>query len=643
MTQQPRPIDVESFFRAARDAELISPEVAEVLTAEVAASGADPAEYVLEQGLMDAVAVDIVRTLQRPSDVVTGYEVEGLIGRGGLGVVYRARQTALDRPVALKTILVSQMTQPDSVARFEREAKLVGRLRHPNIVVAYDFGRQHGRVFLVMELVDGEDLQSYIELHGMVDESTTWSVVRQAAAGLAHAAQSNVVHRDIKPSNMLLVAAPAGATLSGGEPMVKIADFGLARICDASPSDPRITTDGCTLGSPQYMAPEQIIGSNVDLRADIYSLGATAYHLLTGATPYAGLSLGEILARKTTQEMPHLDAGRFGLSPQSARLVADMTVADPDQRIGDYDQLLERIDRLPKLRTSSPLDGPGRPGQRADTATVALADTMPIMPSAPAGDAAEAPRANAVYSAGGTVGLAPRRRRRQGLWAASIILLVSLIPLAFILLGGDQGIDAGADGPRYILSGRGAALFDGRRISDWRTTSGAWFAANDAEGGRVLSGRGTVRRRLPGLAPVDDVATAPPRNYQLNVAFDLQTATAVELHFGITPADQGRSPRYVLRATADEVMLARRADDRAPLEPITPVALPPRNPDPAAPDYHLLRVERHGTFWRAYVDARPLGGLPVAATPELPEFRLLTEGGPALFDALHVSELVPAP
>ncbi len=166
-------------------------------------------------GMLDPVQVDIVETLLSPEDVVPGYQILDLIAQGGMGVVYRARQKSLDRIVAIKTILVSQMHDQSSFARFEQEAVAVARLRHPNIVAAYDFGRHQGRLFFVMELVEGEDVQRTIENEGPLTENVAWRLLRQAAAGLSHAASAGIIHRDIKPANLLLVEPPAGFELPG--------------------------------------------------------------------------------------------------------------------------------------------------------------------------------------------------------------------------------------------------------------------------------------------------------------------------------------------------------------------------------------------------------------------------------------------
>src|SRR5262249_26857014 len=267
-------------------------------------------------------------TLLQPAETIPNYEILELIGRGGMGVVYRARQRNLDRLVAVKTVLVSMLSQSGAVARFEQEAMAVAKLRHPNIVTAYDFGRHAGRLFLVMELLEGEPLDELINRVGRVQEELAWGIVRQTAAGLAHAAHEKIIHRDIKPGNLFLVDAPAGFTLPSNQPMVKVTDFGLAFLGKTAPEVSRLTLAGTTLGTPMYMAPEQVTDSEVDCRADIYSLGATAFHVLTGQLPFAGKAHWEILAEKSQGAPPRFALLAETVSSKSAELIRRMMARD---------------------------------------------------------------------------------------------------------------------------------------------------------------------------------------------------------------------------------------------------------------------------------------------------------------------------
>ena len=279
------------FFSVAGELTFLSPVVLAELSLEATKKQTTPGQLALQKGLLDAAQVDIIETLLRPTEVVPGYEILSVLGQGGMGVVYRARQLNLKRIVALKTVLVNQMGQKTALERLEQEAQALARLTHPHIVAAYDFGRHEGRLYFAMELVLGEDVYKLIRRRGPLDEWAAWGMVRQAAAGLAHAAQHGIVHRDIKPANLLLVDPPTGFPLPAGLPMVKIADFGLAQLAASTDERTRLTSASDTVGSPNYMSPEQLLGEPVDLRTDIFSLGATAFHMLTGKPPQADKTL----------------------------------------------------------------------------------------------------------------------------------------------------------------------------------------------------------------------------------------------------------------------------------------------------------------------------------------------------------------
>ncbi len=201
-------------------------------------------------------------------------EILDLLGEGGMGVVYRARQRKLERLVALKILPRELAADPAFADRFLREAQALARLQHPNIVSLYDFGEAGGYYFLVMEYADGLNLRQIL-LRGDLKPREALAIVPQICEGLQYAHETGVIHRDIKPENVLV-------DRSG---RVKITDFGLAKILDQAGPSVTITGTGQVMGTPQYMAPEQLANSNVDHRADIYSLGVVFYELLTGNLP----------------------------------------------------------------------------------------------------------------------------------------------------------------------------------------------------------------------------------------------------------------------------------------------------------------------------------------------------------------------
>jgi eukaryotic-like serine/threonine-protein kinase len=220
-----------------------------------------------------ALSVD---SLGPGSRVAGRFVVERALGSGGMGAVYLAHDDRLGEAVALKVIAGASMLDPAAADRFRQEASAARRISHPNVVRIHDIGDEHGLLFLSMEYVSGTSLAALIERHGVLPVEQLRSVVVQICQGLTAAHQAGVVHRDLKPANILV----------DDKQCVKIIDFGLARL----PHLERMTATGLILGTPEYMAPEQVRGRSVDTRTDIYALGALIYHGLVGRPPFVGES-----------------------------------------------------------------------------------------------------------------------------------------------------------------------------------------------------------------------------------------------------------------------------------------------------------------------------------------------------------------
>ncbi len=238
-----------------------------------------------------------------PIGRIREYDLLEQIGQGGMGTVYKASHTMLDRIVAVKLLPSERMNDAESVSRFRREMKAVGKLQHPNIVQAFDAGEVRGVHYLVMEYVEGLDVAALQEQHGRLPIADACEIIRQAALGLQHAHEHGMVHRDIKPSNLLLcrrmdahVRPPSSETPvksgsdEGVQATLKILDLGLALLGDADRAVSRnLTSTGQIMGTLDYMAPEQADDTHaVSIRADIYSLGCTLYALLAGEPPFGG-------------------------------------------------------------------------------------------------------------------------------------------------------------------------------------------------------------------------------------------------------------------------------------------------------------------------------------------------------------------
>lgn len=269
--------------------------------------------------------------------VLDQYVLLDLLGQGGMGAVYSAKQTRMKRRVALKVIRRENLTAPGTVERFQREAEAAARLSHPNIVIVHDTNQVKGVHFLVMELLDGTDLAKLVEQHGSLSIKCACDYVRQAALGLQHAHEQGLVHRDIKPHNLIL-------TRQG---TVKVMDLGLARVAHArGMADSGLTGTGVPMGTPYYMAPEQALDAKgVDFRADIYALGSTLYHLLKGQPPYAGLTLVQILGALVQQNPPEpLEAVRPDVPAELLAVVRRMMAHRPEDRYQTAGEVVAAIE-----------------------------------------------------------------------------------------------------------------------------------------------------------------------------------------------------------------------------------------------------------------------------------------------------------
>lgn len=260
------------------------------------------------------------------------YRVLGKLGQGGMGNVYKALHVKLEKVVALKLLPTELMRNPQAVARFRREIRAVGRLNHPNIVIAHDADDADGMPYLVMELVDGIDLATLVRRRGRLPIATACELVRQAALGLEHAHEHGLVHRDVKPSNLMLAFAHGE-----NRPSVKILDLGLALLDEpATELSAQMTISGLVMGTLDYMAPEQASDTHmVDGRADVYGLGATLFKLLTGQAPFVSGDYKTTLSRLAALAAavaPNVTALRSEVPGELATVVRKMTAKDPAAR-----------------------------------------------------------------------------------------------------------------------------------------------------------------------------------------------------------------------------------------------------------------------------------------------------------------------
>jgi len=247
------------------------------------------------------------------------YEVEELVGTGGMSSVFRAHDRLLDRKVALKVLHQQYSEDEEYVERFRREARAVAALSHPNIVTVIDRGEHEGRQFIVFEYIDGENLKALIQRRGPAPVTTALELAMQIARGLSFAHQQGLVHRDVKPQNVLL----------NGDGQAKVTDFGIARSLDVQQG---MTQTGTVLGTSDYIAPEQAQGQRVDEHTDVYSLGVVLYEMLTNEVPFPGENFVAVAMRHINEEPPSIRDKRPDVSPRFEAAVQRAMAKRPEDR-----------------------------------------------------------------------------------------------------------------------------------------------------------------------------------------------------------------------------------------------------------------------------------------------------------------------
>ncbi|MFN7133245.1 MAG: serine/threonine protein kinase [Myxococcales bacterium] len=233
------------------------------------------------------------------------YRIDSVLGKGGMGVVFQATQTSVQRKVAIKMLNPSLADTPMFFERFRREAELASRLHHPNIITIYDFGKSSDGCYYVMELLEGDSLRSLVRHEGPLPMARALRIIEQIARALANAHGQGVIHRDLKPHNVMVSAVD-------GQDHCKVLDFGLVKMLEEDNGGEQLTTTGQVLGTPAYMAPEQAAGDPCDQRADLYSLGVCLFYCLAGSTPFKTNSAQKALMYLMTSELPKVNSLRVG-------------------------------------------------------------------------------------------------------------------------------------------------------------------------------------------------------------------------------------------------------------------------------------------------------------------------------------------
>jgi serine/threonine protein kinase len=304
------------------------------------------------------------------------YEIVERLGGGGMAVVYRAVQQPLGREVALKALSPELFQDEGFVKRFETEAKTLAKLDHPNILPIYDFEVTDGVAFLTMPLIRGGTLRDVLN-RGPLDTLTAWRYLREIGDGLQHAHDAGIVHRDLKPTNVLIH--------SDGRAM--LADFGLAR---GAGQPTHLTTIGLAIGTPGYMAPEQVMGHEVDRRCDIYAMGVLTFEMLTGRLPFIGANRMEVAYATVNAPVPSAAKLNNLLPDELDQLLSKVLAKDPAQRPQTVRDLLAQMAKLPQRRqapvaavASVPFARPAVPPSSAETAAMRIISASPMQVGSP--------------------------------------------------------------------------------------------------------------------------------------------------------------------------------------------------------------------------------------------------------------------
>jgi len=314
------------------------------------------AKLLVKAGVLTLYQANVLYAGKGKSLLLGNYQIIDKLGQGGMGTVMKARHRRMDRLVALKVISPAAMKSADAVKRFHREVQAAARLQHPNIVMAFDADEANGTHFLVMEYVDGIDLNSFVRKSGPLTASLAVELILQAARGLEYAHKQGVIHRDIKPANLLLDRAN----------QVKILDMGLARLdgsVGGSAEGASLTSTGMIMGTVDYMSPEQAVDTKTaDARSDIYSLGCSLYYLLTGKALYVEDTMMKRLIAHQSAEIPQLDDLALNSRPPALPAVPEamplnqifqkMVAKKPEERFQSTTEVISELTRLMHFVTS---------------------------------------------------------------------------------------------------------------------------------------------------------------------------------------------------------------------------------------------------------------------------------------------------
>ena len=429
------------------------------------------------------------------------YELQDVVGSGGMSSVYRARDTVLERTVAIKILHEQYSDDPEYVERFRREARALAQLNHPNIVTVIDRGEFEGRQFIVFEHVEGENLKELVDREGQLPVDRALALVHQVARGLAFAHDHGVIHRDVKPHNVLI----------DEDGVAKVTDFGIARSLE--PAD-GLTETGTLLGTSEYIAPEQASGARVDERSDQYSLAVVLYELLTGEPPYAGDNFMAVAMKHIQQPVPSVRDVRPDVAPRIDAIVSRAMAKRPDDRFPSTEAMMAALEAAQAGRDSAPV-----PVAQADDGAT---ESIPVPGPLPAVD-----RSRRRFPLPIVIGLV-------GVGVAALVLSLIIAGGGTDALTGNGGGGSGGSGDSVRLVARSdfdpdgddtehpesvPAATDGNTETSWTTES---YSSFDKAGvGIVLDAKSnvelsdlTVTTDTPGYTAVIEASNRPDSGFK---------------------------------------------------------------------------------------------------------------------------------
>ncbi len=341
---------------------------AKVLSGEYPSESTALADRLIREGILTGYQARRLLKEKAQGLVVGRYVILDRLGSGSMGRVYKAHHLMMDRSVALKIIAPEIASNERVLARFQREMKMVGRLDHPNVVRAFDADQMNNMLFIVMEYVPGQSLSQRLR-QGTISPIDMVHYAAQAALGLAHAHGQGIVHRDVKPSNLLLTE----------DRQVKVLDLGLGVLMEADSQATFATADGIAVGTVDYMSPEQACGRDVDGRSDLFSLGCSMYHLMTGRLPYPGDSPLERLSKRIGGRPAPITDVRPDLPSSLVQVLDKLLAHKPQERFQSAAEAAEALQALTRPRIkSTQRPSPKEPVPQVSDPT-AVAPPAPVM------------------------------------------------------------------------------------------------------------------------------------------------------------------------------------------------------------------------------------------------------------------------